>query len=64
MNFVAALLAGVLFASIYRLLRHKVIIPNSKSESLLVAWSKILAIIFVVTIVLWIVVILLQNFPD
>ena len=64
MNLVLALLAGVLLAISYRLVRHRAVFPHAAREHVALAWLKVFSIIFVVAAGLWIVLILIQNFPD
>lgn len=64
MNLVFSLLAGFLLTILYRLFRHGTIIPSAAHERAKIAWLKTFTIIFIVAVGLWIVLTLIQNFPD
>lgn len=62
--FINCLLAGLLAGFLYRNVRHKSIFPNSSLENPYVAWSKIIVVSFFTFSVLWVLMTLLQSFPD
>ena len=63
-NLIIALSASLIFVIPYRLIRHRSIMPRATEDSVAAAWLKILVIMFVVTVGLWIVLTLVQGFPD
>lgn len=59
-----SLTTGLLIATIYRLARHRSILPRASGSDRLVAWLKILGITVFVAFFVWIALILLEKFPD
>lgn len=64
MSLVIALFPAILLTISYRLVRHGVIIPSAAHECVATAWLKIFTVTFIVAVGLWIVLTLVQNFPD
>lgn len=64
MDFAAGLIVGLVFVAAYRLHSYGEILPNSTNETVVAAWLKILAVISIVTLGLWLVLTLVQRFPD
>lgn len=62
--FATCLLAGILVALAYRIVRHKSIFPQPRVENIYLAWLKILITILFPLSFLWTAFVALQWFPD